>query len=225
MRQSAIQYVHKYRSELLLFALVVQIMISPLADFHPLIGAVLAVIVLLLVFAGATYMTNKRLPLFVVIPAAVIWLVARALEAFGNSHHPFTHLAPVAGLVLSCAVLWALLQRFSSQHIVTRNLIAEAFINYLVIAIAFSQLYWIFNHFLRQPFSHPVPRNQTSDLLYFSMVTLSNLGYSTLAPINPYLQFVTALESMLGIFYIAVVVARIVSSYRPRQRRADRMPG
>jgi hypothetical protein len=113
-------------------------------------------------------------------------------------------------------VLWALLRHFRSSHIVTRNLIAEAFINYLVIAIAFSQLYWVFNHFMEHPFNQAIPRHQTSTLLYFSMITLSSVGYGGIVPINPYVRFVAALESMTGIFYLAVIVARIVSSYRPR---------
>jgi hypothetical protein len=168
-------------------------------------------------------MANKRRLLFIVLPAAGVWMVARALEAIGNSHRFFAHMAPVAGLLLSLSILWALLQRFNSQRIVTRNLIAEAFINYLVIAIAFSQVYWIFNHFLRQPFNQVIPHNQSSMLLYFSMVTLSSVGYGPIAPVNPYVRFVVAMESMIGIFYIAVVVARIVSSYRPRHQRNNRM--
>ena len=51
------------------------------------------------------------------------------------------------------------------------------------------------------------------------MITLSGLGYSIIAPINPYVRLIVALENMTGIFYVAVVVARLVSSYRARFRR------
>ena len=211
-----ISLLRKYRSEMLLFALVAQIVVSPLADSHPLIGAVLAVSVLSMVLVGAAYIVNNRIIQFIGFFMAGVWLIARALEAVGNSHEFYSHFAPVAGLGLSCAVLWALFTHFHSRTIVTRNLIAEAFINYLVIAIAFSQLYWVLNHFLDHPFNDAIPRHQTSMLLYFSMITLSSVGYGGIVPVNPYVRFVAALESMTGIFYIAVVVARIVSSYRPR---------
>ena len=49
------------------------------------------------------------------------------------------------------------------------------------------------------------------------MITLSSVGYGGIVPVNPYVRFVAALESMTGIFYVAVVVARFVSSYRPRK--------
>lgn len=207
---------HKYRSEVLLFALITQIVASPLADSHPLIGALLAAFVLSLILVGASYLANSRTIRFAGFSIAGLWLVARMLEALGNSHRIYSHLAPVAGLGLSCVVLWALLHHFQSRTIVTRNLIAEAFINYLVIAIAFSQLYWILNHFVDHPFNQAIARNQTSTLLYFSMITLSSVGYGGIVPVNPYVRFIAALESMTGIFYLAVVVARMVSSYRPR---------
>ena len=211
-----IHLLRQYRSELLLFALIAEIVVSPLADAHPVFGAALAVFILLMLLLGASYLTHSKVIQWVGLPLAGIWIVARILEAFGNENRFYTHLAPVAGLALSCAVLWALLRHFRSSHIVTRNLIAEAFINYLVIAIAFSQLYWVLNHFLDHPFNQAIPRDQTSTLLYFSMITLSSVGYGGIVPVNPYVRFIAALESMTGIFYLAVIVARIVSSYRPR---------
>jgi hypothetical protein len=169
-----------------------------------------------MVVFGASYMVHSKVVQFVGFPLAGLWIIARGLEAFGNEQRFYTHLAPVAGLGLSCVVLWALFSRFRSLHTVTRNLIAEALINYLVIAIAFSQLYWLFNHFMDHPFNQVIPRHEISTLLYFSMITLSSVGYGGIVPVNPYVRFVAALESMTGIFYLAVIVARIVSSYRPR---------
>ena len=40
-----------------------------------------------------------------------------------------------------------------------------------------------------------------------------------IAPINPYIRLITGIENMIGIFYLAVVVSRLVSSYRPRNRQ------
>jgi Ion channel len=68
-------------------------------------------------------------------------------------------------------------------------------------------------------------QSQSSTLLYFSMITLSSVGYGGIVPVNPYVRFTAALESMIGIFYIAVVVARLVSSYRPARHRSDAESG
>jgi Ion channel len=207
----------RQRSEILLCGLVAQIVISPLADSHPAVGALLAVITLLLLLTGATYIANRQIVRFVGLPIAAVWLAARALEAFGDGHRIYAKLAPVAGLALSCFVLWALLKRFQSLHFVTRSLISEAFINYLVIAIAFSQLYWILSHFVDHSFNQLIPPNQGSAFLYFSMITLTSVGYGGIVPVDPYVRFVAAFESMTGVFYLAVIVAHMVSCYRRKQ--------
>ena len=95
-------------------------------------------------------------------------------------------------------------------------MISEAFICYLVIATAFSQLYWVLNRLIANPFNQVIPEGKIGTLIYFSMITLSGVGYGGIIPINPYVRLVAALENMIGIFYIAVIVARLVSSYRAR---------
>ena len=37
-------------------------------------------------------------------------------------------------------------------------------------------------------------------------------------PINPYVRIIASLETMTGIFFVAVVVARLVASYQPASR-------
>ena len=208
--------VGRYRSEMLMCALIALMLVSPLVDRSPHIGGLLAFAQLLLLLAGAAYLANRRIVRRVVIPIAAIWLLARVLEAFGDGRQRYTHLAPLAGLALSCAVLWALLSRFGSVSKVTSSVISEAIISYLLIAIAFSQLYWVLDHLVANAFSQIIPLGQSGTFLYFSMITLSGLGYGSILPINAYVRLVAAFENMIGIFYLAVVVSRLVSSYRAR---------
>jgi hypothetical protein len=222
MRRAVKVAVGKYRSEILMLGFVAQMLASPLADGHPLIGGLLALTLMVQIIAGASYMANRRIVRFVAIPVAGIWLVARLLEAFVDPRHFYAHLAPIAGFVLSCSVLWAILDRFDRVPKITRSVISEAFICYLVIAIAFSQLYWVLNRLIANPFNEVIPEERIGTLLYFSMITLSGVGYGGIIPTNPYVRLIAALENMIGIFYVAVVVARLVSSYRARgHHKAD----
>jgi hypothetical protein len=214
MRRTIRVFVGRHRSEMLLCVFVAQLLLSPLADHSQHIGGLLALSVLLSLLAGASYMANRRIARRVVLPVAAVWFCARMVEALGDSRHAYTHVAPVAGLVFSCSILWALLDRFGSISKVTSDVISEAFITYTIIAIAFSQLYWVLDHFLDHPFNVVIPLGQNSTYLYYSMVTLTGLASGGIIPINPYVRLIAALENMVGIFYIAVVVARLVSSYR-----------
>src|SRR5271165_2450850 len=125
----------RYRSEMLMCAFIAQMLLSPLADSHPLIGGFLALTLIVLIFAGASYMANRRIVRYVAVPVAGVWLIARLLEAFADGRHFYAHLAPIAGFVLSCSVLWAILDRFDRVPRITSSVISEAFICYLVIAI------------------------------------------------------------------------------------------
>jgi hypothetical protein len=62
--------------------------------------------------------------------------------------------------------------------------------------------------------------NGRHSAFYFSLVTIGTVGYGVIAPINPYVRMVAAFEAITGIFYIAVVVARLVSAYSISEREA-----
>jgi len=218
LRSELLMRVYIYRSEFLTFAYLCTVLASPLGDANPLIGEILALLTLAILLAGASYMASRKIVYTIVFPITALWLVTRTIEAFGYRHAAYAHLSPAIGLVLSIAVLAAILRRLSAPPLVTTGVIAEAFIGYLTLATAFGQVYWMLNHFLGNAFNQPIPETHLSTLLYFSMITLTSVGYGGIAPINSYLRLVAALESMLGIFYVAVVVARLASSYRANRK-------
>jgi voltage-gated potassium channel len=180
---------------------------------------VLALILLATLMIGTSYEVNRKVAYRALVPFCLLWVVARILEAFAGPGRIYSHLAPAAGLGLSCAALFIIFHRFFSVSMVTRAMLAEAFVCYLIIAIAFSQLYVLLSRMVDQPFNEQIPFTQSSTFLYFSMGTLSGVGAGVIAPINPYIRLVTGIENMIGIFYLAVVVSRLVSSYRPRNRQ------
>jgi len=190
------------------------VLISPLGEAHPHVGGIIALSILIVLLAGASYMVSRRIIHYVLLPAAALWILARVVEALDSGHHAYTHVAPLAGLALSLVVLWGIFGRLESLPRIDSGAVAEAFIGYLILATAFSQVYWILIHLFDHPFSQVILSSQSSTLLYFSMVTLTTVGYGYIVPVNPYVRLVAALEGMIGIFYIAVVVARLAGSYR-----------
>jgi len=53
-----------------------------------------------------------------------------------------------------------------------------------------------------------------SELLYFSLVTLSTIGYGDVVPLHPEVRMLAALEGVTGVLYVAITVALLVSAYR-----------
>ena len=52
-----------------------------------------------------------------------------------------------------------------------------------------------------------------SDWLYFSFVTMTTLGYGDIAPISAIARVLAYMQALFGQFYIAILVAGLVSAY------------
>jgi Ion channel len=53
----------------------------------------------------------------------------------------------------------------------------------------------------------------TAELIYFSLGTLTGTAYGDILPVQPIVRALTNVEAVVGQLYIAVLVARLVSSY------------
>jgi hypothetical protein len=53
-------------------------------------------------------------------------------------------------------------------------------------------------------------QHNTDDLIYYSMVTLTTLGYGDITPNEPITRFLAYMESVVGIFYTTVLVASLI---------------
>jgi len=56
--------------------------------------------------------------------------------------------------------------------------------------------------------------HREDQLLYFSLITLSTIGYGDIVPVDPEVRMLAALEGLIGVLYIAITVAILVSAYR-----------
>ena len=56
--------------------------------------------------------------------------------------------------------------------------------------------------------------DRQTELLYFSLITLSTVGYGDIVPISGVARILPALEGMTGVLYIATTVALLVGRFR-----------
>ncbi len=50
--------------------------------------------------------------------------------------------------------------------------------------------------------------------LYFSLTTITTLGYGDITPVSPFARIWSTLEAVTGVLYVAVLIARFVSLYK-----------
>lgn len=93
---------------------------------------------------------------------------------------------------------------------------------YLLIAMMFAQLYLIALVWnpdalhLITPLDQLNPQSRAGEVLYFSVVTLSTVGYGDVLPTSEVTRMLAAIEAITGQFYVAVVVAVLVGMYAAR---------
>ena len=86
---------------------------------------------------------------------------------------------------------------------------------YLLLGLLWAAIYLAIDSF--SPGAIQMGRNSAdrqTELLYFSLVTLSTTGYGDIVPLGGTTRIVTALEGVTGVLYIAITVALLVSRFR-----------
>ena len=57
-------------------------------------------------------------------------------------------------------------------------------------------------------------------MLYFRLASLTTTGYGDIVPLNPFARSLANLEAVVGQFYLAVTVARLVTLEMADRRRS-----
>ncbi len=121
-----------------------------------------------------------------------------------------------------------ILRRVFSRETIHSDQIIGVACGYLLAALAWSSLFALVH--VVAPGSFRVPEEMVSQLTdwhtrrslfdYFSIVTLTGLGYGDITPTNPPVYALVAMEVVFGLFYLAVVVSQLVGLMMIR--RADK---
>lgn len=116
------------------------------------------------------------------------------------------------------AILW--LAILTLQHVfrggpVTSARLQGAVAVYLLLAIAFGEAYWLILQFRPDAFHFPqTPGTRgafRSGLFYFSLTTLTTLGFGDILPVGSVARSLATLEGLVGQLYPAVLIGRLVS--------------
>jgi len=64
-----------------------------------------------------------------------------------------------------------------------------------------------------------ITQQKASELLYFSFTVLTSTGFGDIVPVHPVARMLCVLEQILGLLYIAILIARLAGTYPPVDRR------
>jgi hypothetical protein len=211
-----------------LLLLLAVLLLNPLQSGHPLLTLTMHIMVLNGLFvslSAAGFAPRMKGILYgawlinILLEASAVWIGDPALATK-------LYLASrVAAMFLLAGCMAATLRYVLLSRQVTTDSICAAIVAYLFICMSFAAAYQYLATFDPHSFSIPSDMPVASrgelelSMLYYSYVTLATLGYGDIAPRLPIAQMIAVLEAIVGQFYIAVVIAWLVSVHAAARSR------
>jgi hypothetical protein len=192
---------------------------------------VLNVLMSAIFFFGIKAVSDSRAHLLIALSIGVPWFVLTWREM----------IVPQPSLALSAAVSVLSLAFFAftaavllvyilNSERVTEDVLYGAVASYLLLGGLWFSAYVLIETL--QPgsfFDSSLGAGQTADwteLLYFSFVTLTTLGYGDIVPATLVARHFAVAEAIIGVMYLAIVISRLVGLYIAQSRSTDpTLPG
>jgi voltage-gated potassium channel len=212
----------------LLIALLAFLILTPFLE-HRAGGEFMLLTLMYVCMVTATRkLTERGKYLRPTIALVVLSMVLMALARF----YPLRPIEIANYLVLTvflCLVCGGLFL-YAIQHVGQRGAITTGHLYasvslYLLIAVLWYSIYNLLEAVAPASFVEAgVPAGTKvphSTFLYFSLVTLTTLGYGDVLPVTPVARMFAGLEATAGVLYIAITVARLVAGYQGRADAAN----
>jgi hypothetical protein len=131
-------------------------------------------------------------------------------------------------LVIVVAFVTYILRYVFKEGRVTWQRVEGAVTAYMLIAVAFSIAYLLISSLIPGAFKYPDEAPKSGDprsvyiFQYFSVATLTTLGYGDITPVHPFARTLAMVEAFVGQLYPAILLARLVSLYVVHSHRSDK---
>jgi voltage-gated potassium channel len=221
------------RFTILLVMLFGMLLILPILDTQMHIAAMrwlFSLTMIATIYAGSSRWRDIAVPLVFGIPAGC----GRWMPLFHHDPIFFAVVTAFTILFLAQATFTILLQAARARR-VTYDTVSAALCCYMLAGFAWAFTFSLVNTIHPGAFSFPstTPPYNGADLqirseflkfVYYSFTTITTAGYGDMLPVSPLARSLSIVEAITGQFYIAVMIARLVSlqvSHSDRERSND----
>lgn len=167
--------------------------------------AVSAILTVLLI-AGVYFVSGQRR---ILVAGIVLGLTAEILRVgdWGLIQLATTIEVVFIGIVVVRMSIWCL-----QQQRATTSVILASVCLYWLIGLGWSGVYQFIENQAPDTLA-PAHGESVGGMLYFSFMTLTTTGYGDFVPVHHVTRALASLEAFVGVFYPAIVIARLVSLY------------
>lgn len=202
-------------SLLLLASLIILLLASPNTETSVFKQVLVNVLFAVVMLAAVPAVSGRLWQRPAVVSLAALW-VALSVWKIASSHGLLALSANAVFLMFCLLTVIVLIRRIvTAEHVDFEVLCASPSI-FLLLAIAWTACYDMLQQLA--PGSFNVTQESgtglTIEFLYFSLTTITTLGYGDITPVSSTARIWATLEAVVGQFYMAVLVARLVGLYR-----------
>jgi hypothetical protein len=205
----------QHRDLLLLLMLVLLILVYPLLDHGTSRRSVLGFLMLLTLVQAMAQVSQKKHRTWLSLLLLVVAVIFALLERF--TARPIFEVLQMTTLTILFATLVSGLFSYLRQvrGITDAHLYTAASV-YLLLALLWFAMYTAIDAAFPGSFQYAGQGvvDRRSELLYFSLVTLTTVGYGDIIPVVGIVRMLAVLEAATGVLYVAITVALLVSAYK-----------
>jgi hypothetical protein len=208
----------KSRFIYIVLAILLVIIVSPYIRNTGKTGHLITTLIIAMVPLTSFYaLTADRNRAIIILFIAAPFVILDGMSMFFTNRY-WMIVAMSFGTILYFYIVVLLVNNLLSHRVITADLIFCAISTYFLIGIMWSGLYTVLEGMAPGSFSGI---SNTSDLLYFSFITLTTVGFGDIMPQSIISKRLAMLEAAMGGIYLAVIIAMLVGRYMSMEQKQD----
>ncbi len=211
MRTADIERIVENKYSLLLFFLVSLTVVSIVTVHNRVVLFVVDSVLSMVVFTIMLKILKAHRLLFIsFISLAFLALLFHFLAVFVLQSTSVGLVAMVVYILMIGILIIFMIRRIFSERLVTGDTIKGGISVYIMMGTWWQMVYYLLWVLNPHAFIFTTGHGVQSDFLYFSIATMTTLGYGDIMPVTHPAKVFSMLQALVGQLYIAVFVARLV---------------
>jgi len=223
-----LEHFEKNKFMYLFFAMVVYFVIDSLIADQGILY-VTHIFFTLLIFVSIYVLTDEKRSLITIavtlgILVALVDWIGDFLNLFSIALFHALWFKVFCSIIFFAIVTYSSLVKTLSQKSINSNVLFGASCIYLLLGLLWAYIYALIYLFNPNSFAYSISHAPlvARDLLYFSFITLTTVGFGDIVPLTNTAQTVTFLEAVMGQLYLAILIGQLVGLYITQKKMLER---
>ncbi len=164
--------------------------------------------------SGLFLASSRKIETFIALIIAVPWLLFSWISIIFNYDIISKDISGMIMVGYLSFIIFIIIRHLAYAKKVSADLLFGAASVYLMLGILFAEIYSLIIMYNSNALTMPANYGAGFDtLIYFSFTTLTTLGYGDVLPAIHSTKAVAITESIFGVLYTAIIVARLMGLY------------